>query len=34
MQLPIDQGFITAEEKEEFISPAFSGNIDAVAIGQ
>ncbi|MEG4519530.1 MULTISPECIES: hypothetical protein [unclassified Microcoleus] len=34
MQLPVDQGFITAEEKDEFISPAFSGNTDAVAIGQ
>jgi len=35
MQLAVDKGFITAEEKEEFISPAFSaGNTDAVAIGQ
>ena len=35
MQLAVDQGFITAEEKEEFVTPAFSaGNIDAVAIGQ
>ena len=33
MQLSVDKGFITAEEKEEFISPAFSGNINAVAIG-
>ena len=29
MQLAVDKGFITAEEKEEFISPAFSGNITA-----
>jgi hypothetical protein len=34
MQLAVDKGYITASEKEEFISPAFSGNIDAVAIGQ
>ncbi len=34
MQLAVDKGFITAEEKEEFIQPAFSaGNIDVVAIG-
>lgn len=33
MELAVDKGFITAEEKDEFISPAFSaGNIDAVAI--
>jgi hypothetical protein len=34
MQLAVDKGFITAQEKEEFISPAFSGNSDAVAIAQ
>jgi hypothetical protein len=34
MQLAVDKGFITAQEKEEFISPAFSGNTDAVAIAQ
>jgi hypothetical protein len=33
MQLAVDKGFISASEKDEFISPAFSaGNIDAVAI--
>jgi hypothetical protein len=34
MQLAVDKGYITAQEKEEFISPAFSGNSDAVAIAQ
>jgi hypothetical protein len=34
MQLAVDKGFITAQEKEEFISPAFSGNSDAVEIAQ
>jgi hypothetical protein len=32
MQPAVDQGFITAEEKEEFVTPAFfAGNTDAVA---
>jgi len=34
MQLAVDKGFITAEEKEEFISPAFYGNIDAVVLSK
>jgi hypothetical protein len=35
MQLAVDKGYITLEEKAEFISPAFaSSNTDAVAITQ
>ncbi|WP_373536558.1 hypothetical protein [Microcoleus sp.] len=34
MQLAVDKGYITAEEKDEFISPAFSGNTDAVVLSK
>ncbi|MBE9096400.1 hypothetical protein [Tychonema sp. LEGE 07203] len=34
MQLAVDKGFITAEEKDEFISPAFSGSTDAVVLSK
>ncbi|PSB49112.1 hypothetical protein C7B67_17275 [filamentous cyanobacterium Phorm 6] len=34
MQLAVDKGFITAEEKDEFIGPAFSGNTDAVVLSK
>ncbi|MEP6516502.1 hypothetical protein [Microcoleus vaginatus] len=32
MQLAVDQGFITAEEKDEFISPAFASSTYAVVL--
>ncbi|MEG4405895.1 hypothetical protein [Microcoleus sp. MON2_D5] len=34
MQLAVDKGFITAEEKDEFISPAFASSTDAVVLSK
>ncbi|MEG3976663.1 hypothetical protein QT970_18865, partial [Microcoleus sp. herbarium8] len=32
MQLAVDKGYITLEEKEEFISPAFASSTDAAVL--
>ncbi len=34
MQLTVDKGYITLEEKEEFISPAFASSTDAVVLSK
>jgi hypothetical protein len=34
MQLAVDKGYITLEEKEEFIRPAFASSTDAVVLGK
>ncbi|MEG5027741.1 hypothetical protein QUB36_05305 [Microcoleus sp. AT8-B1] len=34
MQLAVDKGYITAEEKDEFISPAFASTTDAVVLSK
>ncbi|UNU23754.1 hypothetical protein D0A37_07685 [Microcoleus vaginatus HSN003] len=34
MQLAVDKGYITLEEKEEFICPAFASSTDAVVLGK
>ena len=34
VQLAVDKGYITLEEKEEFISPAFASSTDAVVLGK
>jgi hypothetical protein len=34
MQLAVDEGFITPEEKQEFIRPAFASNTDAVVLSK
>ncbi|MEG4351001.1 hypothetical protein QUA74_14775 [Microcoleus sp. LAD1_D3] len=34
MQLAVDKGYITLEEKEEFISPAFASSTDAVVLSK
>jgi hypothetical protein len=34
MQLAVDKGYITLEEKEEFISPAFGSSTDVVVLGK
>jgi hypothetical protein len=34
MQLAVDKGYITLEEKEEFIHPAFTSNTDAMVFSQ
>ncbi|MEG4426305.1 MULTISPECIES: hypothetical protein [unclassified Microcoleus] len=34
MQLAVDKGYITLEEKDEFISPAFSSSTDAAVLSK
>ena len=34
MQLAVDKGYITLEEKDEFISPAFASSTDAVLLSK
>jgi hypothetical protein len=34
MQLAVDKGYITLEEKEEFISPAFASNTDTAVLSK
>ncbi|MEG3909968.1 hypothetical protein QT979_19080 [Microcoleus sp. w2-18bC1] len=34
MQLAVDKGYITLEEKEEFIHPAFASSTDVVVLGK
>ena len=34
MQLAVDKGYITLEEKEEFISPAFASSTDAAVLSK
>ncbi len=34
MQLAVDKGYITLEEKEEFIRPAFASSTDAVVLSK
>ena len=34
MQLAVDKGYITLEEKEEFIRPAFAGSTDAAVLSK
>jgi len=34
MQLAVDKGYITLEEKEEFIRPAFASSTDAAVLGK
>ena len=34
MQLAVDKGYITLEEKEEFIRPAFASSTDAAVLSK